>query len=175
MNLTARTLETEGALEVARLMCIAARTAPKGRGVDELETLVLTEQDKDRLADEMQAIGEDKSLAFFVRDADNMRASAAVVLLGCRNNVRNIPNCGYCGFPDCTASKAAGAVCSYCSGDLGIACGSAAAMAADARVDTRIMFTAGKAALSLGLFSEDVALAFGMPLSVSGKSPYFDR
>lgn len=175
MNIASTTLETEGAIEVARLMCVAARTAPKGRGVDELETLLLTEKDKDRLADRMQKIGEEKNLAFFVRDAGNMRSSIAVVLLGSRNNVRNIPNCGYCGFEDCAASAAAGAVCSFCSGDLGIACGSAAAAAADARVDTRIMFSAGKSALDLGLFSDNIALAYGLPLSVSGKSPYFDR
>ena len=45
---------------------------------------------------------------------------------------------------------------------------------ADLRIDNRIMFTAGKAAASLGLLG-DKKLIFGIPLSVSGKSPYFDR
>ncbi|MEM2365908.1 MAG: ferredoxin domain-containing protein, partial [Nitrososphaerota archaeon] len=37
----------------------------------------------------------------------------------------------------------------------------------------RIMYTVGTAALKLGLIEGDVAL--GIPLSATGKSPYFDR
>jgi len=36
------------------------------------------------------------------------------------------------------------------------------------------MFTIGKAAASLGLMGEH-ELVMGIPLSVSGKSPFFDR
>jgi len=36
------------------------------------------------------------------------------------------------------------------------------------------MFTVGKAALSLGLLPE-AHTAYGLPLSASGKSPFFDR
>jgi uncharacterized ferredoxin-like protein len=37
------------------------------------------------------------------------------------------------------------------------------------------MYSAGKAALSLGLFSAGVKIALAIPLSVSGKNPFFDR
>jgi uncharacterized ferredoxin-like protein len=37
------------------------------------------------------------------------------------------------------------------------------------------MFSIGKAAVELGLFESEVKIAYGMPLSVKGKSPYFDR
>jgi uncharacterized ferredoxin-like protein len=47
-------------------------------------------------------------------------------------------------------------------------------MVSDNRVDNRIMFTIGKAATSLGLLG-DYRLIMGIPLSVSGKSPFFDR
>jgi uncharacterized ferredoxin-like protein len=175
MNIDAKTQETEAVLAAARFMCAAARTAPKGRGVDELVSLTLTGSDKDKLADEMQKIGEARNIVFFVRDAKNMRAAAAVVLFGTKNNTRGIPNCGFCGFKDCTECKEKGGRCAYCVGDLGIAIGSAAAVAADHRIDTRVMFSAGKAALELGLLGAEVKLAFGLPLSVSGKSPFFDR
>ena len=59
--------------------------------------------------------------------------------------------------------------------DVGIALGSAAATAADCRVDSRILFSAGRAALQLGIMGEKVRLIYGLPLSVSGKSPFFDR
>ena len=61
-------------------------------------------------------------------------------------------------------------------GDLGIAIGSAVSVAAAHHVDNRVMFSAGKAALNLKLFDDSqVCIAYGIPLSVSGKSPFFDR
>ena len=47
--------------------------------------------------------------------------------------------------------------------------------AADHRIDNRVMYSAGKVALEMGLFSDSVRVAYGVPLSVSSKSPYFDR
>ena len=66
-------------------------------------------------------------------------------------------------------------LCGWDALDVGIALGSAAAAAADARVDNRVMFSVGRAARSLGLLGASVTLVLGIPLSVSGKSPFFDR
>ena len=66
-------------------------------------------------------------------------------------------------------------LCAWDAMDVGIAIGSAAAAAADARVDNRVMFSVGRAARSLGLLGASVTLVLGIPLSVSGKSPFFDR
>ena len=57
---------------------------------------------------------------------------------------------------------------------MGIALGSMAAKAADLRIDTRIMFSAGYAARKLGLLSE-CRNVLAMPLSISSKNPFFDR
>jgi uncharacterized ferredoxin-like protein len=66
-----------------------------------------------------------------------------------------------------------GLVCAFQSMDLGIALGSAVKLAADLCIDNRMMFTIGAAAKSLGLLDSDIII--GIPLSVTGKSPYFDR
>ena len=66
-------------------------------------------------------------------------------------------------------------LCAWDAMDVGIAIGSSAAAAADARVDNRVMFSVGRAARSLGLLGASVTLVLGIPLSVSGKSPFFDR
>ena len=58
--------------------------------------------------------------------------------------------------------------------DLGIALGSAVSTAADERVDSRIMYTIGKAAEEMG-YEEGPVIWHGIPLSVTGKSPFFDR
>ena len=66
-------------------------------------------------------------------------------------------------------------MCAYNTGDLGIAIGSAVSIAMDHRVDNRIMYSAGKAAVDMKLLGEEVKVAFGVPLSVSAKNPFFDR
>ena len=168
-------MEREGLLEVARRMCIAARTAPKGKGSDQLVTAVLTGDEKEVIAREMQRVGETTDTAFFLRDADNVRAAGALVLLGTRIKTLGVPNCGFCGFEDCADNERHGGICVFNTGDLGIAVGSAVSVAADCRVDTRVMFSAGRAALNLQTLGDEVRIAWGIPLSVSGKSPFFDR
>lgn len=174
MKYESNIMEIEGILNVARLASLAARTAPKARGVDEIVTLTLTGEEKDKVAEEMRKIGEEKNLQFFIRDSNNLRTAQAVLILGVRNKQRGVPNCGYCGYPDCAANREADGVCALCTMDLGIALGSAAGVAADNRADTRIMFSVGKAAMNLGLLPE-TRNACGLPLSASGKSPFFDR
>jgi uncharacterized ferredoxin-like protein len=138
---------------------------------------VLTEGDKKKLTAEMRRIGESlgEEGDFFIRDANNVEASGAVVIAGAKYETRGLGEmCSLCGFDGCSACSGAGAACVFTPLDLGIALGSAVALVADNRVDSRIMFTIGKAAASLGFLGE-YKLIMGIPLSVSGKSPFFDR
>lgn len=168
-------MERDGLLEAARRICIAARTAPKGKGTDNLATMVLTGTEKDELADEMQRMGEASGVSFFIRDAKCLRAAGAIVLLGTKIKTLGIPNCGNCGFSNCAENEKNHGICAFNTGDLGIAVGSAVSVAADNRVDNRIFFTAGRAAVNLKILGEEVKIAYGIPLSVSGKSIFFDR
>ncbi|MDW7646242.1 MAG: DUF2148 domain-containing protein [Desulfuromonadales bacterium] len=167
--------EEKGILEAARMICIAARTAPKGRGKDLLVSAILTGEEKDALQRKMVEIAERDSISFFARDAGNLEQSPVLVLLGTRKEAMGLPHCGFCGFADCATMVKAGGTCSFNSGDLGIAVGSAVSRAADMRIDNRIMYSAGKAAVEMKLLGPEVAIAYGIPLSVSGKSPFFDR
>jgi uncharacterized ferredoxin-like protein len=120
-----------------------------------------------------EAAGEEGK--FFCRDADNVDASGAVVLVGAKYEVRGLgEKCRLCGFEDCTACGKAGATCVFAPMDLGIALGSAVSFVADNRIDNRIMFTIGQAAASLGLLGE-YRLIMGIPLSAAGKSVFYDR
>ncbi|GHV07423.1 ferredoxin [Clostridia bacterium] len=166
--------ERNAAFRAAELMTAAARTAPKACGIDVTETLVLDGADKDKLTATMREIGADSDRAFFVRDAGNVDACHCVVLIGTAVNPRGL-NCSLCGVADCTAAKKSGIPCAMAVNDLGIAVGSAAATAMDFRIDNRVLFTAGMAALKLGLFSVKVKMCFGIGLSVSGKNVFFDR
>jgi uncharacterized ferredoxin-like protein len=166
----------QGGLErAAEMICVAARTAPKGKGKDLMVTAIVTGPEKEQLQQKMKEIGERDGVAFFVRDAGNLEHAPIIVLLGTRKEPLQIPACGFCGFADCDVMQEAGGTCSFNSGDLGIAVGSAVATAADLRIDNRVMYTAGKAALELGLLGDDVEIAYGVPLAAKGKNPFFDR
>ncbi|MGI6004303.1 MAG: ferredoxin domain-containing protein [Christensenellales bacterium] len=163
-------------MRVAQAMCAAARTAPKTRGIDYIDTCIVTGDEKDALAGAMDRLYERYSAEGFKRDAQNIRDSQAVVLIGTQYHQRGLDErCQLCNFKNCADSRDAGAVCVFDPMDLGISLGSAVAMAADMRVDNRIMYTAGKGALELNMMGENIKNIIGIPLSVTGKSPFFDR
>jgi len=177
MMVDSKKAEKQAVLDAAYEICAAARTAPKACGIDHLDTMILTDEDKTRLADEMRRQGKElgESGKVVLRDAGCVDTSGAVVLVGAKYLTRGLgERCTLCGFKNCEACQAAGATCVFTPMDLGIALGSAVALAADKRIDSRIMFTIGKAAAALGLLGEH-KLIMGIPLSVSGKSPFFDR
>ena len=165
----------EAVLDVAKRMVAAAVTAPKGHGIDNLLALILDGEDKDRLSAIKRDIAEETGADFFSRDAENVDNSVCIVLMATRNKPIGLTDCGFCGFGTCGGAKKAGANCAFNVNDLGLAIGSAVSLAADNRIDNRVLFSAGKAALRMGIFPENVRVCFGIPLSVSGKSIFFDR
>ena len=82
-------------------------------------------------------------------------------------------NCGHCGFATCDG-RSAGVPCALNTIDVGIAVGSACALATDLRLDTRVMFSAGIAAQALG-WLPGCQTVLAIPVSASSKNPFFDR
>jgi uncharacterized ferredoxin-like protein len=169
---------------VAGLMALSARTAPKGKGQDTLVTRVLAGEELAALARGMDALGTDKGIRFFLRDARNVGESDACLLVGTRREPTAGLDCGACGFPACAEMLMAdttknrtfftGPNCAIRMADLGIAIGSAVKTASIHNVDNRVMYSAGVTALALGLL-ENCTVAFGIPLKASGKNIFFDR
>ena len=175
MFIDSKTAEERAVMEAAYAICAAIRTAPKAHGDDYLDTAIVTGEDKDKLADEMRKLADGPDGAFFARDADNVDKSIAIVLAGAKESTRGLgERCQLCHNENCAACAAANGCCVFTALDLGIALGAAVAMLSDVHIDNRIMFTIGKAAESLGLLGEH-RLIMGIPMSVSGKSPFFDR
>ncbi|MDR3132936.1 MAG: DUF2148 domain-containing protein [Prevotellaceae bacterium] len=160
----------------AQQMLAAARTAPKGKGRDTLALAAAYDGTLAAIADKMEEMGKDLDIPFFFRDAKNIRQSQAVVLIGTAVEPLGLKHCGFCGMGNCeNKNTQSGVPCAINTVDLGIAIGSAVAVAARFCVDTRIMFSAGKAAVELGLLGNGVKIAFAIPVSCSSKNPYFDR
>ena len=172
MIINERESRHEQVLNVARQMMTAARTAPKGKGVDIIEVALVTDEDIKKLAEQLISLSEEKGMKFFLRDADNILSAECVLLIGTRELAQGL-NCGHCGFPTC-AERSVGVPCVINSVDVGIAIGSACATAADHRVDTRVMFSAGLAAQRLDIL-KGCKQVFAIPVSASSKNPFFDR
>ena len=169
-NITAEVVEL-----VAKQMLVAARTAPKAMGVDNLRLALVSGEGIKKLSDEMKKLAASNGMAYFNRDAASILKASCIVLLGTGIKPLGLKTCGFCGYKSCAEKlKNSAAPCIFNTGDLGIAIGAAVSLAADNRIDNRIMFSAGVAALSLGLLG-DAKVAYGVPLSASAKNPFFDR
>jgi uncharacterized ferredoxin-like protein len=142
--------EEEALLNVAKLMVVAARTAPKAGGEDKIKAAIVTGKEKDALAKTMEEMGRN-------RDSKNVRDSGAVVLLGVE----------FGSPPETWFNFQAKLI------DLGIAIGSAVKIASELNVDNRIMYSIGRAAMNMKLLKADEIQ--GIPLSVKGKNIFFDR
>lgn len=180
--------EENALLLAAKLMAASARTAPKGRGVDRVVTAIVTGEEKERIAEAMEKKMEQKKnpIPAFKRNAEDVRRSPVVLLVGVKGTVPKKPedplDCGACGYASCAEFIEAkkkmgedftGPICIFEAMDLGIALGSAVKLASELNIDNRMMYTVGAAAKALELLDADVII--GIPLSVSGKSIYFDK
>ena len=163
--MTSPQAEKEAVLTAARLIMTAVTTAPKGRGVSEVTSVLVLDEDKERLAKSLEEQNSRKvtPVGFFKRDAQNIRKAAAVLLIGVKGTMPKKPempfNCGACGYPSCSdlikapkkkGEDFVGPLCAFQVMDLGIALGVAAKMAGELNIDNRMMYSAGAAAMNLG-------------------------
>lgn len=163
------------------LIEIAAITAPKGKGVDDIRTRTIYKGSKEHkeLVQKMKEYGDKKNLKFFLRDSNNVLESDAIVLISAIAKPPLGLDCGMCGYTCNTIAKKKkindyyAPVCAFAIVDLGIAIGSASKMAQFLNLDNRVMYSIGATAVEMCLIEGDIVM--GIPLSVSSKNIYFDR
>ncbi len=169
-----------------KLMAASARTAPKAGGKDFLEIVVITkDEDLKKIAGAMKEYApKSTNEAYWLRDASNIENSQALLLVGLSKPVTAGYDCGGCGYPTCAEfeknrqmqKKEMGYTGPHCVMrmiDIGVALSSAAKTASMLNVDNRVQQRVGAAARALGLIKAEVIL--GIPVSITGKSIYFDR
>ena len=174
MLINERDTRHERLLLVANEMMTAARTAPKGKGIDIIEVMMLTGDTINYLSNGMLDYSEKTGMKFITRDANNILHAEAIVLIGTKLKTQNL-NCGYCGFATCAEKMVIKEVpCAINTVDVGIAIGSACSVASDHRVDSRVMFSVGRVAQEMNLMPGCSSI-YGIPISGSTKNPFFDR
>ncbi|MEM3928155.1 MAG: DUF2148 domain-containing protein [Archaeoglobaceae archaeon] len=179
MVLNERDFADEAVKICAFLMAESARTAPKSKGIDDLEIIYISKERIEEIARKMEEFAsEDKD---FIRDANSLRKAKGILVLGIKGGKSLGVNCGACGFSSCAdfekaerkEKKFMGPNCVFKLIDLGIALGSAVKMSAILGVDTRIMYRVAIAVKALGIMKSDVM--FAIPVASEGKNPFFDR
>ena len=167
---------------VAFLMAESAKTAPKAKGEDSVEIVLVHGEDIKRITDKMKELAKEYNDENFLRDARSVEKSQAILLMGVKGGKSLGLDCGACGFKSCKEFQEAerkegkdfkGANCVFKILDLGIALGSAVKLASIMGVDTRIMYRVGTAARKLKLIDADVVM--GIPIAALSKNPFFDR
>ncbi|BDC35934.1 ferredoxin domain-containing protein [Candidatus Methanoliparum sp. LAM-1] len=172
-------IEEETAIEIAKYMLASMITAPKTRGINDLNVSMVFGDDLKKLSDKMRSLSKngDKN---FIRDAKSVDDALVVILIGVKEAKYAGLDCGACGL-DCNGlvdnrrkgKDFYGPICAFKLIDMGIAIGSAVKIASMFNIDNRIMYRVGVAALQLGQIEGDIAL--GIPLTIKGKNPFFDR
>jgi uncharacterized ferredoxin-like protein len=157
------------------LISISIRTAPKSGGADDIVFVSVNSQLKNRIADEMVAIGRENAkgkpekkireaiVTSWSTDARTVRNSQGLILIGVKGKKALGLNCGGCGFKNCAEfsvyihksiqKNILGPFCMFKIWDLGIATDSAAKTASMLNIDNRIMYKIGIAVLRLKLFT----------------------
>lgn len=162
--------------QIAEKMLLAARTAPKGRGADNLEMVIVKDATIKSVSEHMIAMGEKEDLASFVRDGKNILNAPVMILIGTKISSLGLKKCGLCGYGNCASKdKYPDIPCVFNTGDLGIAIGSAVSVAMDNRIDNRIMYTVGIAVKQMQLLHPDTKIIYAIPLSATSKNIFFDR
>ncbi|MDO5760528.1 MAG: DUF2148 domain-containing protein [Bacteroidota bacterium] len=162
-------------LSTAMAMASAARTAPKARGVDNLTIAICDKDDIAIISKQLEKDYKEFNQEFLLRDSQNILNATYLLLIATKVEVLGL-DCGYCGFATCLDKNKAGKKipCFFNAEDLGLSVGSAVSVAMERRVDNRIMFSAGRAALRAGLL-ENNSQCLAIVLSATNKNPFFDR
>lgn len=80
---TEETIRDKALTDIARRMLIAARTAPKGKGVDNTVLALCDKEDIKKLSDHLKQMhAQGRAADYFVRDAENILTASAMLLLG---------------------------------------------------------------------------------------------
>jgi uncharacterized ferredoxin-like protein len=165
---------------VGELMAVAARTAPKAGGQDNIEVILLSDSERIALGNDMIQISKERGIWGFERDGKNVLDSDVVLLIGLLPHKGIGLDCGACGHVNCQEFNTkshegdfGGPNCVIRLLDLGIALGSAAKIASELNVDSRIMYRAGVSARRLSIGKSKIFHA--IPLSATGKNIFFDR
>ncbi len=181
---------TEAVRAAARLILASGTTTPRVGGVGECTIHILDDAcDIEDLSQKMEAMAAiKKSWNFFNRDAAMLRDADAVLIttsLRCVSDPADI-NCNLCGKLVCEYLKEEeklpkdddiafnGPLCTFRATNIAYALDGMMNQARHLGIDYGSYWSAGAAAMRMGILPRDTGFALAMGISVTEKSPFRD-
>jgi len=174
----------------ARLLLASATTAPRVGGVGECTIHILDDEcDIEDLCQKVEEMATDnESWQFFLRDAQMLRDADAVLLitsLRSKTDPADI-NCNMCGKLTCEYLREAeelprepavaypGPLCIFRANNIAYAIDGMISLARNLGIDYGLFWSAGAAAMRMGLLPKNTGFAMAVGISVTEKSPFRD-
>ena len=181
----------EAARIAARLLIASGTTAPRVGGVGEC-TFHIIEDDCD-IEDICQKVeemaGQNKAWHFFKRDAEMMRDADALIIITSLRSLTDPSdiNCNMCGFITCeymqqreklqkedTSVAFTGPLCTFRAANVAYALNGIISSARLLAIDYGVFWSAGAAAMRMGILPKNTGFAVGVGISITEKSPFRD-
>ncbi len=174
----------------ARLLLASATTAPRVGGVGECTVHILDDEcDIEDLCQKVEKMSNDnEKWGFFRRDAEMLRDADSVLLitsLRSKTDPADI-NCNMCGKLTCEYLREAeelpdepgvaypGPLCIFRANNIAYAVDGMVSLARNLGIDYGIFWSAGAAAMRMGLLPKNTGFALAVGISITEKSPFRD-
>jgi uncharacterized ferredoxin-like protein len=181
---------TEAVRIAARLILASGTTTPRVGGVGECTIHIVDDEcDIEEICQQMEGMAAiKKSWSFFKRDAAMVRDADALLVttsLRCLTDPADI-NCNMCGKLVCEYLKEeeklpadpdvafTGPLCTFRATNIAYAVDGMIGQARNLGIDYGVYWSAGAAAIRMGLLPRDTGFALAVAISVTEKSPFRD-
>ncbi len=174
----------------ARLLLASATTAPRVGGVGECTIHILDDGcDIEDLCQQVESMAEEnKSWHFFKRDAAILRDADAVLLITSLRSLTDPAdiNCNMCGKLTCEYQRETeklepgpgvaytGPLCTFRANNAAYALDGVISLARNIGIDYGVFWSAGAAAMRMGILPKNTGFAMAVGISVTEKSPFRD-
>ncbi len=174
----------------ARLLLASGTTSPRVGGVGEC-TIHIIEDDCDieDICQQLESMSdEDKAWSFFKRDAAMLRDADALLIVTSLRSLTDPSdiNCNMCGKLTCEYMRESerlpkgpgtafpGPLCTFRANNVAYAIDGIVSQARNLGIDYGVYWSAGAAAMRMGLVPRDTGFALTVAISITEKSPFRD-
>ncbi len=181
----------EAAKIAARLLIASGTTSPRVGGVGECTFHIIEDEcDIEDICQKIEKSANDnEAWKFFKRDAEMLRDADLIILITSLRSLTDPSdiNCNMCGFLTCEYMQErekfekedksiafTGPLCTFRAANVAYALNGITSLARQLGIDFGVFWSAGLAAMRMGILPKNTGFAVGVGISVTEKSPFRD-
>ncbi len=181
----------EAARIAARLLIASGTTSPRVGGVGECTFHIIEDEcDIEDICQVIEKSADDNpAWGFFKRDAEMLRDADAIIIITSLRSLTDPSdiNCNMCGFLTCEYMQEreklkreeksvafTGPLCTFRAANVAYALNGITSLARQLGIDFGVFWSAGLAAMRMGIVPKNTGFAVGVGISITEKSPFRD-